>query len=236
MTLGEKSLILDSVDSTQSVAAGLLQSNDCPDIIIAREQLKGRGRLGRIWSSTSGESLTMTLLFKVHAGHQAPWLIGMSCAIAAATVLESRLQWPNDLVTGGKKLGGILTELMPDRDGNLVPVVGIGVNVRNRAFPPELQGIATSIWLSSGKDPDPLNLATDIVAAIRLLPEPRDWSVLQAQWAALDATPGKSYKSPTGERVTAKRVDDQGRLVADSNQGEITFMAAEALYRSPDQS
>ena len=93
--------VLEEAGSTQDVAATLLERPDCPDVVFTHHQLDGRGRFRRSWSSERDGSLTYSLIFHGHKGHERPWLIGMAVAIAVAQVLDARLQWPNDVVISG---------------------------------------------------------------------------------------------------------------------------------------
>ena len=229
MKLGDRWLILDSVDSTQLEAARLLLSSGAPDVLFAHDQTQGKGRLGRTWQSAASESLTMSLVFHEYQGHAKPWLIGMSCAIAAAQVVSCNLQWPNDLVINGK-VGGVLTEVLANHEGMTVPVVGIGINISFQPQHPELRNKATTLAASEFQNALPIELAKKITLKVKSLPEPVSWSVLDPLWKPLDKTPGKRYKTPDGEIVIADHVDDEGRLVARSETGTHVIYAAEAMF------
>lgn len=139
---------VDEVDSTQGLAAKLLaKSPGGPGLILARHQTAGRGRFDRTWHSDKDLSLTMSLIFREYPDHPKPWLIGMSVACAAAAALHCQVQWPNDLVSQGRKLGGVLTEIFPDTQGRRTPVAGVGINLNQTSFPSELASCATSLRL-----------------------------------------------------------------------------------------
>jgi BirA family biotin operon repressor/biotin-[acetyl-CoA-carboxylase] ligase len=223
-------LELDVVESTQAVAAEKVRSGESTGVVFAHHQTAGKGRLGRVWHSDKGDSLTFSLVFHEYAGHEKPYLIGMACALAAAAVAHTQLRWPNDLVIGDKKVGGILTELIPGPGGKLVPVVGIGINLNQQTFPPELDLIATSLALEHGGHYEPRKLAEQILARIALLPELTDWSALAPVWDLLDRTPGKRYKLPTGESAVAVGVGSEGQLICSVDGESQTVLAAEALF------
>lgn len=238
---------LDEVDSTQNVAGAMLCEGEPVGVVFAYHQVIGRGRFGREWMSARGDSLTMSIAFTDYPaqgvspaegrGAKKPWLIGMAVACAAARVLGCRVRWPNDLSfelpgLGDRKVGGILTELLTDAHGHPVPVVGIGINVRQNEMPLEIQDRATSLAIAR-PDADPttaLDLALDLTDAIRAFPEPTDWSVLEPIWHELDATPGKRYTLATGETVRAIRVGEGGRLIAEKDGEEIEVLAADAIF------
>lgn len=226
-------LELAEVESTQAAAIGLLRdpgAAEVPGVVFARQQTKGKGRFGRTWLSEEGDSLTMSLVYGAYADHPKPWLIGMAAGIAAAGALHSMLRWPNDLIIEGRKLGGILTELITDSSGRKVPVVGIGVNLGQTAFPPEIAGIATSLALHRKGPFDPVAIAQKILERLADLPEPDSWHALAPVWELFDDTPGKLYRLPDGTAATALSVGPEGELLCSVEGESVTVMAAEALF------
>jgi BirA family transcriptional regulator, biotin operon repressor / biotin---[acetyl-CoA-carboxylase] ligase len=145
-------------DSTNRVAMELGYAGE-PEgtVVMAEAQTAGRGRSGRSWHSEKGTGLYFTVLLRPKlAPAQAPlltMLAGVSAytAIAAHTGLVPELKWPNDLLLNGKKLGGILTEMHAEPNVVRFVIVGIGINVNQEKFPPELSGIATSIRKETGR-------------------------------------------------------------------------------------
>lgn len=139
-------------------------------VIIAERQTAGRGRLGRAWLSAPGDSLTFSLLWRF-APRTSP--AGLSLAVGLATVnaLEKvgagntapiRLKWPNDLLKDGRKLGGILVELVPGAPH--AAVIGIGVNLRlPDAMPEELRTQSAALDASC----DPNALLASLLAELR---------------------------------------------------------------------
>jgi BirA family biotin operon repressor/biotin-[acetyl-CoA-carboxylase] ligase len=222
-------LFLDTVHSTQDTAALLLGHSNCPGIVLAEHQEAGRGRFGRPWSSERGRSLTMSLVYRSYASHPKPWLLGMAVAIAVAKAVEAQVRWPNDVVIERRKLAGVLTELFPAGRDRKVPVIGVGVNLEQPSLPDDIAATATSLFDATGVRHDARALAQKIVAEIAALPEPDDWSALAAEWAALDNTPGKEYRLPTGETALALSVGDEGTLLCTVDGIERRIMAADAL-------
>jgi BirA family transcriptional regulator, biotin operon repressor / biotin---[acetyl-CoA-carboxylase] ligase len=145
-------------DSTNRVAMELGYAGE-PEgtVVLAEEQTAGRGRAGRSWHSERGTGLYFTLLLRPKlAPAQAPlltMLAGLSAhaAIQGQTGLVPELKWPNDLLLNGKKLGGILTEMHAEPSAVRFVIVGIGINVNQEKFPPELAPMATSLRKESGK-------------------------------------------------------------------------------------
>lgn len=224
--------ILDEVDSTQRYAAKCLREGNEIGIVVAHHQIQGRGRFGRPWVSAPGESLAMSIVFSEYAGHPRPWLVGMATACAAADVLDCRLRWPNDLGLDGFKLGGILTELLPDKHGQTVPVVGIGINLGQTGFPEELSHVATSVMIRRGSAPEPLALAKQILERLAEMPDPSRWEDIEPVWASHDATPGKRYRLPSGGEAVAVKVGAGGELLCTVEGAAKTVLAADAIFGS----
>jgi len=113
-------------------------------------QTAGRGRMDRTWSSPEGQGVWMSVLLRPRMQVEDMPLITFCCALAMARAvnevsgLEARIKWPNDLVLHSRKLCGILLEMGFDAQGCWV-VAGLGLNVREKAYPPELAERATSI-------------------------------------------------------------------------------------------
>lgn len=229
-------LRLDEVESTQFDAAENLKSGGNVAVVFARNQTKGKGRFNRAWLSEPGESLTMSLIFRDYADHPAPQFIGMAVACAVAGTLHCELQWPNDLVFGGKKVGGVLTELLPDAHGRRVPVVGVGVNLNQKQFPDDIADRAISIAMYRGGLHDPLTIAEGILDRLKLIPEPDDWSSIQPVWMLFDHTPGKSYFLPDGSEAVAIGVGPDGRLICAVDGESSSVLAAEAIFGTSDSS
>lgn len=155
-TFARSSHCLATVDSTNLVARRGAEAG-APDfsLYVAEEQTAGRGRRGRTWRSASGEGLWFSLLLRPDLPPEklAPITLFAGLCVAealrTATGLDIQLKWPNDLVVlpSGRKLGGILTETILEENQITAVVIGIGINVHTREFPPELSAVATSLAL-----------------------------------------------------------------------------------------
>lgn len=228
-------LEFEEVLSTQDAAASHIRVNDQGGVFFAHHQTLGRGRFGREWISEPGESLTMSLAFWQYADHPKPYLIGMAVACAAAAVIECELKWPNDLIFGDHKVGGILTEMSLAEDGRRVPIVGVGINLNNGPFPEELRARATSVRLYKGGRRDPLDMAKKIVHQLQTLPEPDNWSAIKPIWDLYDYTAGRKYQLPNGEVGTAVGMGHEGQLIA-MVEGEIRELYAAEAHFGAEQS
>jgi BirA family biotin operon repressor/biotin-[acetyl-CoA-carboxylase] ligase len=127
-------------------------------VFLADEQLAGRGRGDHGWVSVAGEGLYVSVLLRPQSPVSHLPLLPLAAGLAAAEAIRAvsglivDLRWPNDLLVGPRKTGGILVESKTESEGlPHVVVVGIGINVHQRAFPPGLATPATSLDLESGK-------------------------------------------------------------------------------------
>jgi BirA family biotin operon repressor/biotin-[acetyl-CoA-carboxylase] ligase len=126
-------------------------------VYFADEQTAGRGRGAHTWHSEPGSGLYVSILLRPSLSAVDSLWLSLAAGLAAhdAVVEVTRavpdLRWPNDLMLGGKKFGGILTETQTDGDRLRHAVVGIGINVNHSEFPPEIAAVATSLRLTTGK-------------------------------------------------------------------------------------
>jgi BirA family biotin operon repressor/biotin-[acetyl-CoA-carboxylase] ligase len=140
-------------------------------LILAEEQQRGRGRLGRTWVSPEGTGLWMSLLLRPALVPSQAFRITMVAALAVARAIkntscvEAGIKWPNDIIMGGRKVCGILTEVQVEPEMVQYAVVGIGVNVNNEAgsFPHELVDTAGSLRMATGVYTDRMLLASSIL-------------------------------------------------------------------------
>jgi BirA family biotin operon repressor/biotin-[acetyl-CoA-carboxylase] ligase len=142
-----------NTDALEAARAGAAHGS----VYFADEQLAGRGRGEHAWRSAAGEGLYASVLLRppMPAGrlHLLPLAAGLAAAdaIRAASGLTIDLRWPNDLLIGGRKVGGILVESKTEGSEVAFAVVGIGINVHQRGFAPGLSTPATSLDLEPGR-------------------------------------------------------------------------------------
>lgn len=120
-------------------------------LIVAEQQTRGRGRMGRDWSSPSGGDIYMSLVlsgaFPIRAAGLLPLAMGMAVQRALQPHLTQKvsLKWPNDLICENLKLAGILCEARLSADHVRCFVIGLGLNVNRLHFPLELSDTACSL-------------------------------------------------------------------------------------------
>jgi BirA family biotin operon repressor/biotin-[acetyl-CoA-carboxylase] ligase len=145
-------------DSTNSDAIDAAR-NAAPhgSVYFADEQLAGRGRGDHAWHSAAGDGLYVSVLLRPRIPAVRLPLLPLAAGLAAAQAIHSAarltadLRWPNDLLIGPRKTGGILVESKIEGSMTGFVVVGIGINVHQRAFAPDLSTPATSLDLESGR-------------------------------------------------------------------------------------
>lgn len=155
----------------------------------------------------------------------------MAVACAAAGATHTHVAWPNDIVCPcGLKVGGILTELARSPAADLIPVVGVGINIASLSLPVEVQNTATDLATIGREDYQPVNLAQSILNQVTLFPEINAWEDLSAIWETFDLTPKKRYTLLDGSSATGVGIGPDGCLLC-SVDGEIrSVMAAEAHF------
>jgi len=148
----------ETVTSTMDVSRQLAEKGEpCGSVIIADFQEQGRGRIpGRKWQTQRAMNLSFTILLRYSCIEEIPPALTLRAGLAAALAIEKiypsltgklSIKWPNDLLIGNKKTAGILCE----SDGKNV-FLGIGINVMQIEFPPELKEKATSLTLETGNE------------------------------------------------------------------------------------
>ena len=161
--IGRRMRVVAEIGSTNDAAMAAGHAGEPEGLaILADRQERGRGRLGRTWSSVSGLGIYTSILLRPRVPPiQAP-LLTLVAGLATADAIEAvgqvipALKWPNDVLCGGRKAAGILTEMatMGEQIGHVV--VGVGINVGHRAvdFPAEMEVTATSIEKAAGRPVD----------------------------------------------------------------------------------
>jgi BirA family biotin operon repressor/biotin-[acetyl-CoA-carboxylase] ligase len=127
-------------------------------VVMADEQNKGKGRLGRTWLSPPGANLYCSVILRPQIKpFEAPQLTFLSAVAVARAIeqvagLKPEIKWPNDVLIGGKKVAGLLNEMSAETDGINFVILGIGVNLNMTAgqFPDELRHPATSLYIEAG--------------------------------------------------------------------------------------
>jgi BirA family biotin operon repressor/biotin-[acetyl-CoA-carboxylase] ligase len=141
-------------------------------VFFADEQTAGRGRGDHAWHSAAAQGLYASVLLRLPVPPSQMPLLPLAAGLAAANAvhaasgLNADLRWPNDLLIGPRKTGGILVESQSDRGGLSFAVVGIGINVHQQSFAPDLATPATSLDLESGRWTDRQSLLIALLESL----------------------------------------------------------------------
>jgi len=197
-------------------------------LVIADEQLAGQGRHGHAWHSepNAGIYCSMVLELVLEPKPVLTLALGLATvdAIARATGLVCDLRWPNDVMLGGKKTGGILVQLV---DG--AAIAGIGINVNHTSFPPELANDPTSLRLQSGRPACRTDILLALIPAIDAFVQEDRETILRLFTRASSYATGRRVvvNQPGGiiEGTTAG-LDADGFLVVRKDDGTDTLILA----------
>jgi BirA family transcriptional regulator, biotin operon repressor / biotin---[acetyl-CoA-carboxylase] ligase len=176
-------LYFSEVSSTNDLASRLAaRGAEEGTVVVAGAQSAGRGRLGRTWFSPPGAGLYLSFILRPDPSparrpgeprtgtDPVPSLVTLTAGVAVAEALRestgvpAEIKWPNDLVLGIRKLGGILTEATGDGAAQRHAVVGIGVNLRTTGYPLEIARRATSIESELGRPVDRGAVLVEVLA------------------------------------------------------------------------
>ncbi len=213
-------------------------------VAVADHQTDGRGRRGRTWADEPGESLMFSLLLRPDAPTEslAPLALVIGIGLAEALPVPARLRWPNDIVVGGAKVAGILTELETPAPGDRYVIVGIGINANTPAdrLPPTDRLPATSLLAETGQRQDRLTLLHDVTESVDAAYgtwRESGFAALLDRYRSLDDLAGRDVVLRLGGETVAGRaggIDEGGRLVVTLPGGGQRRLAAGEVVRVED--
>jgi len=244
--IGSKVILANEVGSTNELAKSYVNKEPSEGIVfLAESQTKGKGRSGRAWHSPPGSGIYLSVLLNpdIPIIQLSPLTLMTGVAVAKAInsfqPLSADLKWPNDILLNGRKLGGILCELVPFKEKFWV-VLGIGVNVNHEKdhFPPDLREIATSLCLESGKNFDRTLLVISILNSLNQKYHSyltKGIKTIIEDWTELSNMFGKSIHLTHGERSIEGVViglDEQGNIILQMEDGPVkTFNSGEVTFQ-----
>src|SRR5262249_14539510 len=226
--LGKKIHYFAELDSTNRLAYKLAAEGAVEgEVVLAETQTRGKGRLGRSWFSPPGLNLYLSIILRPNLSpSNAPQLTLVSAVALAETVqpiLGARpaIKWPNDILAGGKKLAGILTESSVDSERLHFVVVGIGVNLNMPAdlLPEEIRDRATSLLALTNQLVDRTAFAGELIQSLDRCYgelEQRGFPHIAARWESFFELKGRKVKVEMGDRIVsgiAKGIDRDGALL-----------------------
>jgi BirA family biotin operon repressor/biotin-[acetyl-CoA-carboxylase] ligase len=221
--------------STQDLARELAQAGAAEGtVILAGRQTAGRGRLERSWVSPGG-GIYLTVVVRPPAEHLKALVTIAGLAVARGIErvagLETSLKWPNDVLVGGRKIGGILSESELMGQSVSYALVGIGVNVNaDMVAYPERAPLATSVMTELGREVSREALAAGILNEFEALYlAAQAGEPIHKEWRARLGMLGKEVRVHFGEQVEeglAEDVDRDGNLILRQADGSRVAIAA----------
>lgn len=226
---------LAETGSTMNDAARLAESG-CPSgaVVGAETQFAGQGRHGHGWHSEAGAGLYFSLILRLDLPPEQTPMVTMALGLAAAEAmtqvagLATDLRWPNDVLIGGRKVSGILVQ----QNGGAL-VCGLGINVNQAQFPPDIAEIATSLRIASGREISRERLLIELLPAIdrylAILATEGKEAVLRLFSHASSFVSGRRVvvdQSGAVLRGTTAGLDADGFLILQQDDGTRTLILA----------
>jgi BirA family biotin operon repressor/biotin-[acetyl-CoA-carboxylase] ligase len=234
--------LLSSCDSTNAVLLARAEAGaPSGTVVITTEQTAGRGRRGRSWFASSGDSLTFSLLWRFAPG-TAPVGLSLAVGVAVARALtkvgagETALKWPNDILRDGRKLGGILIELVPGAPH--AAVIGIGVNLHlPPGMPDDVRATSATLCAASETADENALYATllgELLTTLEIFAT-HGFSALRPEWLARHAfqdacvSLASDFASP--RLGICRGVDTDGALLLDVDGRVERILSGEVSLR-----
>ena len=230
----------DSLDSTNLEAMRQARAGGPEGLcIVAREQLRGRGRMDRSWQSPKDAGLYFSMILRPRL-KMSSWplitlmaALGVCDALMKACDLRADIKWPNDICRNGRKLCGILVETI-ETESSAAAIVGIGINLAADSLPAELLAAATSVEEAIGRAPDLELVLQELVKAIAerydFLYGPQGAEHTIREWCAgssyaFDRRVGVTLLHDRFEGIT-RGLESDGALRVETNEGKIRIVRA----------
>ncbi len=226
----------ESIGSTNDEARRLAEEGaGSGTLVVAEKQTDGRGRRGRSWVTPEKSAVAMSLVLRppgLTPSHSSMLTLVMGLAVCAAIRkypgVDAGIKWPNDVIAGGRKICGILTEMSGEVDYINYIVIGIGINTDVKAFPPELEKTAVSLHELCGEKPDRAELICGIMEEFEKFYEEfmktQDLRALMDDYNRLLAGKGDRVRvlAPDNEHCgVSEGINADGELLVRLNDGSL---------------
>lgn len=237
--------VLESIGSTNDYAK-LLASQGVPEgtVVVAESQSAGRGRMGRSFFSPQGQGLYLSCILRPTVPPDQLMHLTCCLAVAACDAVEGcagfrpKIKWTNDLVYGGRKLAGVLTEMTLGGEGGTYVVAGVGINCFQEPedFAPEIRTVAGSLKMVCGREIDRNQLAGGLIGALERMSSTMTCDRLKwmEQYRKDCMTLGCNVsvqKADTIRHGKAVGIDQWGALLVDFGTEVETVQAGEVSVR-----
>ena len=238
---GWRCVFKDEVDSTNDEALRLMSRGEAAHgvVVAAESQSKGRGRGGNSWFSPRRAGLWFSVvLMPDFPGERIPWItqaagLGLATGMEKAFGVKAELKWPNDLLLNGRKVCGILIESSVKQNTVEYAVVGIGLNVNQRDFPPPLIGVATSLAVEAGHDIDRPALFREVLCSLEKHYEQitsNGYASILPQWLTRSTMLDTPVSLSSGEGTVSgivRGLSAEGGLILQTQESRRTYFAGD---------
>ena len=243
--LGKDTVFFSTCDSTNTRLQELANAGAKEGtVVISEEQTAGQGRNGRNWNSPKGEGIFLSMLLRPEFKPRYASMVTLVTALAVCSALEKNgvehlfIKWPNDIVASGKKLCGILTKMSTDAEAIQYIIVGLGINVNQKNFHPEIAKIATSLYIETKEEKSQVNIIADFLSAFETYYEQfritKDLSLLKEEYnqkLVHRNSMVRIIEEGREKTVKALEINEKGELLVEE-QGQIrTIIAGEISVR-----
>ncbi|MCC2635563.1 MAG: birA [Ramlibacter sp.] len=228
--------VLPQLDSTNTELMRRARTGRAdPMLLVAEQQTAGRGRLGRDWHSSAGDSLTFSLGLPLAPADWSGLSLAVGASVADSLHPDIVLKWPNDLWLGDRKLGGILIETASFGDGAAgarYAVIGIGLNIAPRpAAGLSIEPAALRELLPQADAAAVLErIARPLVGDLQRF-ERDGFVAFQQRFAQRDALRGRAVRLSDGTAGTAQGVNAAGSLLVHTAAGPQAISSSEVSVR-----
>lgn len=221
------------IESTNTLALQLAEEGaEEGTVVVSESQKHGRGRMGRNWISQPEAGIYLSVILRPSfVPIKAPCLTFISAIALVETFdqvlgLKAKIKWPNDVMIGGKKVAGVLTELRAEMERIHHVIIGIGANVNNTRFPKDLKGKATSLTLELKQKIPRITLVRALLEALE-----KWYFITQSdtpertfeRWRELSGTLGHYVEVNAGETIVkgmASHLGPNGSLYIQLDTGQ----------------
>lgn len=244
MDIVNEVVFFEETDSTNNQAKRGAGQQVSGALYIAETQTGGRGRRGRSWSSAKGTGIYMSLMFRPDIVPSSASMLTLVAAIAVARAITENcsnakahnicsIKWPNDIVVGGRKVCGILTEMSASPDKIDYVIIGLGINVNNTEFDDEIKDIASSLYLETGSFVKRSDIVVSFVKHFtkyyEIFKQTCDMTALSDEYNKILVNNGRQVKIlGEDEDFVGKAVgiNQKGALLVEREDGTITEVIA----------
>lgn len=247
--LGRKVKYLEKVDSTNNVAKRLAEEGaEEGTIVLAEEQVGGRGRLERSFISPFAQGVWFSLILRPTFLPMEVSKMTLLAAVAITKALhklglvESGIKWPNDILVRGRKVVGILTELNASMERINYLVMGIGINtgLSKKTLPKDLKKVVTSFAIENIPVRRQVLLQEVLLQLERYyeIAETEGFKPILEEWKVLSVMLGSEVNVVEPNRTfsgMAVDLDDSGNLIVETENGRETVLAGDVHVRSLDK-